>query len=408
MEFRPYDPEKDKDAAHRIWREIGWIKEANEVEAMDIGLASTRVLVAELEGSAECLVSTFSGAIRYLDEDLPFGIVGAVSTSHIARKQRLAGRLTALGVASEVAEGALVCGLGMFEQGYYDKLGFGTLPYNYWTAFDPADLLVDVKARVPRRISADDWQAVHASRVSRLRGHGSCSILLPEMTRAAMVATKNGFGFGYYEGRELTHHIWIRTDHMEHGPYEVLWTAWRNGDQFLELLALLKNLGDQVHLVRLDEPQGIQLQDLLRQPMKHRTVTKGSKFANEVSCCAHSQARICDLPWCMEKTHLSCGTVRFNLQLDDPIETLLDDEASWRGVSGEYVVALGPESNAKSGSDPSLPTLKASVGAFTRMWLGVQPSSGLAVTDKLFGSSELLRELDRALILPRPQLGWDI
>ena len=71
------------------------------------------------------------------------------------------------------------------------------------------------------------------------------------------------------------------------------------------------------------------------------------------------------------------------------------------------MVTLGPASGAEPGLDPALPTLTASVGAFTRMWLGVRPASGLAVTDDLAGPPELLEALDWALRLPQPKPDWD-
>ena len=120
------------------------------------------------------------------------------------------------------------------------------------------------------------------------------------------------------------------------------------------------------------------------------------------------QVRILDLPGCLSKTRLPCADLRFNLRLTDPIGSLLDDDAPWRGVGGEYVVTLGRESGAVSGANPSLPTLSASVNAFTRVWLGVQPATGLAITDDLSGPPELIRALDHALLLPTPYLGWDI
>jgi hypothetical protein len=89
------------------------------------------------------------------------------------------------------------------------------------------------------------------------------------------------------------------------------------------------------------------------------------------------------------------------------IERFLDEGAPWRGGGGEYVVALGPDSSAELGRDERLPILTASVGAFTRMWLGVRPASGLAVTDQLQGPDELIQALDRALCLPEPRLDWD-
>ena len=101
-----------------------------------------------------------------------------------------------------------------------------------------------------------------------------------------------------------------------------------------------------------------------------------------------------------------CGLL-VNLELSDPIERYLDENAAWRGVAGEYVVTLGPETSAEPGADVALPTLSASVGAFTRMWMGVRPASGLAVTDHLVGSPDLLAALDQTLRLPPPRLDWD-
>jgi hypothetical protein len=122
---------------------------------------------------------------------------------------------------------------------------------------------------------------------------------------------------------------------------------------------------------------------------------------------AYWQVRMCDLAGCLERTHLRGDVVRFNLALSDPIERFLDDDAAWRGLSGDYVITLGPSSGAEIGADANLPTLAASVGAFTRMWLGVRPASGLAVTDMLSGPPELLETLDWALRLPDPKPDWD-
>jgi len=47
------------------------------------------------------------------------------------------------------------------------------------------------------------------------------------------------------------------------------------------------------------------------------------------------------------------------------------------------------------------------VNAFTRMWLGARPATGLAVTDELTGPAALLEELDWALRLPEPKPDWD-
>ncbi len=408
MRFRRYDPDRDREAVHRIWYETGWLKKGKE-EIMDLFVECGRALVAELHEEPECLVMTAPGTVRYLDEELPMCCVTGVTTSRVARRRGLARQLAARAIAIDAAEGALVASLGMFEQGYYNRLGFGTGGYEHWVSFDPARLNVSVRPRVPRRITADDWALVHASRLARRQGHGACNLTPSEITRAEMRWADNGFGLGYCDGPngELTHHLWCQTKNVEQGPYEIVWMSYQTADQFLELMALLKSLGDQVRLIKMREPQGIQLQDLIEQPFKQHQVSEGSKFASGIRAIAYWQMRICDLPGCLERTHLPMGPVRFNLRLTDPIERMLDDDAPWHGVSGEYIVTLGPTSGAERGRDDTLPTLTASVGAFTRLWLGVRPATGLAITDELSGPMELLERLDRILCLPDPKPDWD-
>ncbi|MBN1483694.1 MAG: hypothetical protein JXA37_03145 [Chloroflexia bacterium] len=408
MDFRTYDPEKDQEAVHRIWRETGWLQEDQE-EIMDLELAAGRTLLACLRGEPECLVSTMPGHLRYLEEDLPFAAVIAVTTSRIARRRGLAGRLTAQAVALDATEGALVAGLGMFEQGYYNQLGFGTGGYELWAGFDPARIRTPVKPRLPERIDQDDWAEVHACRLARRRGHGACNLLPPASTRAEMQRSKKGFGLGYHNGADgsLSHFFWCEPRDVERGPYSIYALSYQRGEQFLELLALLRNLGDQVRLVRMREPPGIQLQDLIDKPFKQRQVSQGSKFESTMRATAYWQMRICDLPGCLARTHLPGEPVRFNLQLHDPIERYLGESAPWRGQSGDYVVTLGPASIAETGTDRSLPRLRASVGAFSRLWLGVRPADGLAITDELAGPVELLQKLDRLLRLPQPKPDWD-
>ena len=113
-----------------------------------------------------------------------------------------------------------------------------------------------------------------------------------------------------------------------------------------------------------------------------------------------------------EASHLALGVPRMLLRLPygkdtDPIEAFLDEKSPWGGVTGSYVVTLGPSSGAEPGTDSSLPTLTATIGAFTRLWLGVRPASGLTVTDRLSGPTELLEQLDWVLQLPDPKPDWD-
>ncbi len=411
VKFRRYDPERDHDAVCRIWKEVGWLKDEEQAkQAFELFLEANRGHVVELQGEAECAAFSAPGDLRYLDVDLPFAAITGVTTGRVARKQGLAGRLTAQRIAADVAEGALVSALGIFEQGFYDRLGFGNGGYEHWLQFDPAQLQVDARHRVPRRITAEDWEAVHAARLARRTSHGRINLHPPKLTQAEMRWAKHGFGLGYFDGDdgELTHYLWINHSDREHGPYNVWWVAYRTGEEFLELLALLKSLGDQVRMVSLQEPPGIQLQDFLKQPFRFRQLTEKSKYENRMSATSYWQARINDVPACLARTRLPVAeAVRFNLVLIDPIELFLEPERPWRGVSGEYVVTLGSDSGAQRGRDPALPTLRASVNAFTRLWLGVRPATGLAITTDLAGPGELLAQLERVLCLPSPKPDWD-
>ena len=124
MTFRDYDSNKDKEAAYRIWREAGWLKrDEKKEEAVSALIECDRALVAEVNGEAECLVTTAPGTIRYLDQDLSFSCITGVTTSRVARKQGLASRLTALAVAADAAEGALVA----FQNGEGLAMGLGAV-----------------------------------------------------------------------------------------------------------------------------------------------------------------------------------------------------------------------------------------------------------------------------------------
>jgi hypothetical protein len=408
MHYRAYDPQKDKENARRIWRETGWLDKDKE-DIMDTDLACGRPIVADINGEPECLVITVPGDMRYLNEKLSLSAVTAVTTSRIARKQGLAKRLAAQAVANDASDGALVAGLGMFEQGYYNQIGFATGGYELLVHFDPSLLNVRRKARVPRRLKLEDYEIVHAARLARKQGHGACN-LGPLYTKAQMMWGDHPFGLGYCDGPDgkLTHFLWARAkeDDVVSGPYRVEFMAYQTGEQFLELMALLRSLGDQVRLIKMLEPPDIQLQDLMIQPFKQQDMTRNSNFATGIHADAWWQRRICNLEGCLERTHLR-DSARFNLKLSDPIAACLDEKSPWRGVGGDYVVTLGPSSGAEKGTDGTLPTLTASVGAFTRMWLGVRPASGLAVTDELSGPPALIEQLDHVLLLPIPRPDWE-
>ena len=120
MNIRVYDPKKDQKAVLRIMEEAGWYdneKPQKHRETFNHYFKVGRTLVADMQDTAESLVVSIPGTIRYMHEDLSLCAVTAVATSRIARRQGLASKLIAESLAA-AAEGALVAGLGVFEQGF--------------------------------------------------------------------------------------------------------------------------------------------------------------------------------------------------------------------------------------------------------------------------------------------------
>lgn len=403
--LRPFDPSRDREASHRIWREVGW-HASDDYATMDAYVDGGRALVAELDGAgaAECLVLSMPGTLRYLEAEVPLACITGVTTSRIARGQGLATRLTARCVAEDAADGACVSLLGMFEQGFYNRLGFGTGSYVRQLRFDPADLTIERRARPPRRLSRDDAEALQAARLRTRHGHGAVTVT--PVAHLLEEDLQDGWGYGYEEGGELTHGLWLQAEHPEHGPYRVRFLFYRHGDDLLELLAFLRGLSDQVQAVVMREPPGIQLQDLLRTPERRRRTGRGSAFGTECTSAAWWQLRINDLAGCLARTHLPGHPLRFNLVLTDPLADYLPEDQPWRGVAGQYRVILANESTVWDGQEEHWRTLTCSVGAFTRLWLGVRSASSLAITDDLSGPPELLARLDERLRLPEPCPDW--
>ncbi len=410
MTYRDYNSRTDVQAVRRIWLECGWIDdlETEGIHVSEFFEAAEDALVATIDNEAECAVHSTNGSLQYQEESLSLGAVTGVTTSFIARKLGFARELTAMMLARQVAAGHEISALGMFEQGFYDKVGFGTGCYEQLIKFDPSTLMVNREFRAPKRLSAKDFEAIYYAMTHRKGGHGAVNVLSKGLLKADLSMTENGFGLRYFDGPggTLSHFI-FGSSKGEHGPFEINFRAYQNHDQLMELLALIKSLGDQINLVETLEFGDIQLQDLLKQPFRNRRSTESSRFANRSTSMAYWQARILDLNTCLAKTKLDTPPVKFNLRLNDPVETSLPADSNWRGIGGNYVVTLGEVSSAEPGEDKDLPLLKASVNAFTRAWLGVRPASQLAATADLSAGPELLAKLDRSLRLPRPHLGWD-
>ena len=400
MLIRPYEP-SDLSAVQRIWRECGWVESDDEAKLIEPFLADGDVTVAVLD-DAECAVSTHPGVISYVGTDLPLSVVSSVTTSLIGRKQGLAGATTAEALAISARAGAAVSLLGMFEQGFYDLLGFGSGPPSLHYRFDPAALKVPNPSRAPVRVGPDDVEEIHGAMQRRHRSHGGINLDSLDRLKAELNWETPHFGLGYRDddGR-LSHFVWGKAK-GESGPWRVDFIGYQSPNQLVELLSILKSIGDQVRAIDLMEPPQIQIQDLIRHPNRQRIVTQKTDFQTGGRANAWWQARILDLETCVAARHWEGLPVVFNLVLSDPIA---DSDVDWSGVGGEYVVDIAEESKVRSGLDPTLPTLNASVNALTRMWLGARPASSLAITDQLTGSSDLLSRLDEAFRLPEPHTG---
>ncbi len=120
-------------------------------------------------------------------------------------------------------------------------------------------------------ISTGIVSAVTSSLIARKQG-------LASRLTAKIVAEDAESGLGYRDDLgELTHFVWGERK-KESGPYKISYLAYRDREQFLELLAFLKGLGDQIHCVQLVEPAHVQIQDMINEPFRHQKLSKGNEF----------------------------------------------------------------------------------------------------------------------------------
>ena len=298
--------------------------------------------------------------------------------------------------------------LSDFDQGYYDRLGFANCMPDRIVSFDPKTLTVrDRPDRIPRRIDIDkDWKALHAARrACGARRHGSATIHHANYTLAELLFPDNGWGAAFWEGDRITHAMWGEMK-QDRSVYDIFWLIYSNAQQLRELLWVLKSFGEQVYTVKMTEPPEILLQDLLAEPFRTLEAREAGKKSLSFESHAFSQFRLLDMG-CIQRCPLpGRGTVAFNLELDDPIERYIDDKAGWRGVGGHWRVELGDQPSCTAGTDRTLPTLRCSVGSFTRMWFGAATARQLACTGLIDAPEELIDRLSWLLLLPRPIAAW--
>ena len=404
--IRPISYEKDKKQIGRIWREVGWIDEDEDEKYLESFLTNSYAVGAEIRGEVEVSVTGAPGYTQYLDKPMSMWGIMSVTVSRVARKQGLAAELTAACLAEGAKRGATVSMLGMFEQGFYNRFGFGTGSYERFLSFDPASLRVPGPSRPPERIGIDDYKAVHAGLIAASRHHGACWFPEEGLIRSEMGWTKDGFGLGYFnEDRSMvTHHLWFKPE-GEHGPYDIPWYSFRDDKEFLELLGIVKSLGDQIHAVDMQEPPGIMLQDYIAKPFKQRRQTRKGAFESRHSAAAYWQIRILDL---VEAIGRCSGPIDIDLSLElvDPVGEFLSSTDKWSGIGGSWDIHLGEESRARRGAGRGA-VVKTDVGSLSRLWFGSSSARSLALQGALEADEDTIRALDRYFQLPEPHPWWD-
>lgn len=417
IQIRPFDYDRDLVHVKRIWREVGWVDDDDGEKQLDHFFSVGNTMVGTIDDVPESSVHISPGTMRLLETDLSLCAVSAVTTSRIARGLQFAQRLTAAQLQRGAKGGAAVAALGMFDQGFYDKLGFGTGSYDHQFSFDPASLKVGgsdsdkrTPLRTPVRLNHDHYPDMHRVLVRRPLHHGSVVLHREEQFRAELGFSNKSFGLGYYDNEQLTHFVWMEPK-GEQGPYTISWAGYQSVEQLLELLVLLKSLGDQVYSVRMIEPPEIQLQALLQRPFRERSQTKGGRHKAFHHSDAWWQLRVLDVAQCVAALQWWGEDLTFAVTLADPICQYFPDdvaeEANWMGIAGDYVVTLADQCSARQSSGDELPRLVCSVNAFSRLIWGIANASSLAATDEFVGPGELLKQLDDGLKVPAPHIGWD-
>jgi predicted acetyltransferase len=419
LELVGFDYERDMDPVLRIWNETGWYEgeDRQKEQIKDFFKANDgRSLVARLNGQAESVVHCTLGSMRYGNppqcSELSIGAITAVTTSRVARKLRAASRLTARAIAEMGDDGAAIALLGMFEQGFYDRFGFGVGPYEIKVWAYPGSLRVPVEYRTPERFDFDHHSdELHEAVLKRHRTHGGVVIGGERSTSTAVNLDHEVSIYGYRTDGVASH--WMAVEHNgENGPDRVVAWAYQSPEQCLELLRLIQEWGDQVDLIRFIEPPWMQAQDFDAEPGHNYRRTKGGTAHVRTEADAWWQIRIVDLQACIGAMGPVAEPFELVVEIDDPVERHLTDSGfsgSWEPLSGRWRFSFG-QSHSVEQLDDHTPQadLRTTINALSRWWLGVLPASALGVIGQMDGGSATLDRLDQLTVhLPRPHPGWD-
>ena len=411
MEKACYDASLHLNDCLVTWRDAGWLEKGNEKAAEEF-IGSGSALVGLENGRAVALATSGKGSLYHClhSSELPFCSINSVNVSFHGRKLGYAAALTSALLAEAAERGDACAGLGMFEQGFYDRLGFSNMPYWKSVSLVPSD--IDLKGEFtsrPVRLSAENWMEIHRNRTERYRHHGSVN-LSPASTRAAMAFSGNCFALGFRnETGRLTHHIFFEKISGENGPAYTGWLVYGDPSQFRDLMLVVKSLGDQIDTVRISEPPGVQLQALLKKPLSNRRRTlKTLQDRVETRALSWTQCRILSLEGCINGMNCPGGSCSFNLRLHDPISEYLESSGGWSGCSGDYTVSLSGDSRAVPGIASGLPMMECSVNTFTKLWNGSVRPTLIPFTDSISAPLELLVSVEQAVPMPEPSFDWEL
>ena len=401
--IRPYNEETDVQAIKDIWTEIGWLEASDDTDGVRWTFADGQGLVAEINGRPEVAVNGVSGSIQHMNTSVPLWGITSVTTSRVARRQNLASRMTAHSVSLGRDAGALVSILGVFDTGFYDRVGFGSGSYELNSTVDPASLRVAAPQREAKRLTVNDYAAIHAAIQNRMLAHGQARLEYPGELRAGLKWESYGAATGFETDGELTHCFYGKAAN-DKDQLVVHDMVYRDRSQLMELLGLLAGYADQYTSIRfIMDPTVIQLNDLLYRPVRHRRVTSTAEVPLRTDALPWWQLRLNNVCEAMSILHAT-DQIEFAMEVQDPIEDHLPENIGWRGESGTYRVKLGPSTVCERADGGSLPILRCSVNALSRWWFGIASANALAATSDFNGSPDLLDSLDRVLNLPQPHV----
>ena len=302
-------------------RNAGWEEEGYDLQAdLDKHLPACAGECACASGHAISVVIDMPGWFRYQERLLPLHAVTGVATMMHARRGGAAGRLLARALHRAHDEGAVVSALGAFDQGYYNRLGYGNGCNDVVAWFDPAALNVAEPTLNVVSLGAGDASRMHAARVRRYQWHGACSITPDGFTSGAVASCGNrGFGLGIEEDGALRAHLFGARD-CEDGETKVTlyWVCADAPHYLVELFGALKRLADQIEEARMVSPPYFCLQDMVRRPLR-----KNMHIGTPQGDALFWQLRILDVRRAIEAVSLSAREpVVFNMTLSDPLANM--------------------------------------------------------------------------------------